>query len=143
VLELITANLALAVIGCHTAVNHFIGRRRAGAIVNISSHQAQRRVRGALPYATAKAAVEGLTRAVAVDHGPDGIRANAVAPGSISTAGSRNTGLSTNGQPTSRGAAGRATLASASPGIPQASARMARSAQPAKAQAHPSSSSPG
>jgi NAD(P)-dependent dehydrogenase (short-subunit alcohol dehydrogenase family) len=30
---------------------------------------------GALPYATAKAAVEGLTRAVAVDHGPDGIRA--------------------------------------------------------------------
>jgi NAD(P)-dependent dehydrogenase (short-subunit alcohol dehydrogenase family) len=86
VLELITAHLALAVTGCHTAVNHFIGRRRAGAIVNISSHQAQRPVRGALPYATAKAAVEGLTRAVAVDHGPDGIRANAVALGSISTA---------------------------------------------------------
>lgn len=40
----------------------------------------------ALPYATAKAAVEGLTRAVAVDHGPAGIRANAVALGSISTA---------------------------------------------------------
>jgi NAD(P)-dependent dehydrogenase (short-subunit alcohol dehydrogenase family) len=86
VLELITANLALAVTGCHTAVNHFITSRRAGAIVNVSSHQAQRPVRGALPYATAKAAVEGLTRAVAVDHGPDGIRANAVALGSISTA---------------------------------------------------------
>lgn len=41
---------------------------------------------GALPYATAKAAVEGLTRAVAVDHGPAGIRTNAVALGSISTA---------------------------------------------------------
>jgi hypothetical protein len=41
---------------------------------------------GALPCATAKAAVESLTRPVAVDHGPDGIRANAVAPGSISTA---------------------------------------------------------
>jgi len=54
--------------------------------VNVSSHQAQRPVRGALPYATAKAAVEGLTRAVAVDHGPDGIRANAIALGSISTA---------------------------------------------------------
>lgn len=40
-------------------------------------------MRGALPYATAKAAIEGLTRAVAVDHGPDGIRANAVALGSI------------------------------------------------------------
>jgi len=42
-------------------------------------------VRGALPYATAKAAVEGLTRAVAVDHGPAAIRTNAVALGSIST----------------------------------------------------------
>jgi hypothetical protein len=38
-----------------------------------------------LPYATAKAAVEGLTRTVAVDHGPAGIRANAVALGSINT----------------------------------------------------------
>jgi NAD(P)-dependent dehydrogenase (short-subunit alcohol dehydrogenase family) len=39
-----------------------------------------------LPYATAKAAIEGLTRAVAVDHGPGGIRTNAVALGSITTA---------------------------------------------------------
>jgi NAD(P)-dependent dehydrogenase (short-subunit alcohol dehydrogenase family) len=85
VLDLITADLTLAVTGCHTAVGHFIACRRAGAIVNVSSHQAQRPVRGALPYATAKAAIEGLTRAVAVDHGPDGIRANAIALGSIST----------------------------------------------------------
>jgi NAD(P)-dependent dehydrogenase (short-subunit alcohol dehydrogenase family) len=49
----------------------------------VSSHQATRAVRGALPYATAKAAIEGLTRAVAVDCGPDGIRTNAV--GSIVT----------------------------------------------------------
>ncbi|GGN44402.1 NAD(P)-dependent dehydrogenase (short-subunit alcohol dehydrogenase family) [Actinoplanes campanulatus] len=86
VLDLITANLALAVTGCHTAVNHFRTHGRPGAIVNVSSHQAQRPVRGALAYATAKAAIEGLTRAVAVDHGPDGIRANAVALGSITTA---------------------------------------------------------
>ncbi|GEK21182.1 short-chain dehydrogenase [Cellulomonas xylanilytica] len=86
VLAMITANVALAVTGCHTAVNHFLARSRAGAIVNVSSHQAGRPVRGALPYATAKAAVEGLTRAVAVDHGPAGIRTNAVALGSISTA---------------------------------------------------------
>ncbi|KQR07381.1 SDR family NAD(P)-dependent oxidoreductase [Cellulomonas sp. Leaf334] len=85
VLAMITANLALAVTGCHTAVNHFLARARPGAIVNVSSHQAQRPVRGALPYATAKAAVGGLTRAVAVDHGPAGIRTNAVALGSIST----------------------------------------------------------
>jgi NAD(P)-dependent dehydrogenase (short-subunit alcohol dehydrogenase family) len=86
VLELITANLAMAITGCHTAVNHFLAHHRPGAIVNVSSHQAQRPVRGALPYATAKAAIEGLTRAVAVDHGPDGIRTNAVALGSITTA---------------------------------------------------------
>jgi NAD(P)-dependent dehydrogenase (short-subunit alcohol dehydrogenase family) len=80
------ANLGLAVTGCHAAVNHYLAHGRTGAIVNVSSHQALRPVRGALPYATAKAAVEGLTRAVAVDHGPDGIRTNAVALGSIATA---------------------------------------------------------
>lgn len=58
---------------------------RGGAIVNVSSHQASRAVPGSLPYATAKAAVEGLTRAVAVEYGRDGIRVNAVALGSIWT----------------------------------------------------------
>jgi NAD(P)-dependent dehydrogenase (short-subunit alcohol dehydrogenase family) len=86
ILAAIHANVALAVTGCHAAVEHYRSRQRAGAIVNVSSHQAQRPVRGGLPYATAKAAVEGLTRAAAVDHGPDGIRTNAVALGSISTA---------------------------------------------------------
>ncbi len=85
IVDLVTANLALAVAGCHAAVNHYLRYARAGAIVNVSSHQATRPVRGALPYATAKAAIEGLTRAVAVDHGPSGIRTNAVALGSIST----------------------------------------------------------
>jgi len=42
-------------------------------------------VPGALPYATAKAAIEGLTRALAVDYAPKGIRVNAVALGSIIT----------------------------------------------------------
>lgn len=58
---------------------------RGGAIVNVSSHQASRAVPGSMPYATAKAAVEGLTRAVAVEYGRDGIRVNAVALGSIWT----------------------------------------------------------
>lgn len=86
VLAAVTANLSLAITGCHTAVGHYLRHGRAGAIVNVSSHQAQRPVRGALPYATAKGAVEALTRAVAVDHGPDAIRTNAVALGSIETA---------------------------------------------------------
>jgi NAD(P)-dependent dehydrogenase (short-subunit alcohol dehydrogenase family) len=85
VLDLITLNLAPAVVGCATAVRRFLAAGTGGAIVNVSSHQAQRAVRGALPYATAKAAIEGMTRAMAVDYGPHGIRTNAVALGSVST----------------------------------------------------------
>jgi NAD(P)-dependent dehydrogenase (short-subunit alcohol dehydrogenase family) len=83
--ELIASNVDLSMVGSAVAVRHYIAAGTAGAIVNVSSHQAQRAVRGALPYATAKAAIEGLTRALAVDHGPDGIRVNAVSLGSIST----------------------------------------------------------
>jgi NAD(P)-dependent dehydrogenase (short-subunit alcohol dehydrogenase family) len=85
VLELIGLNLGPAVVGCATAVRRFLAAGTGGAIVNVSSHQAQRAVRGALPYATAKAAIEGMTRALAVDYGPHGIRVNAVALGSIDT----------------------------------------------------------
>jgi NAD(P)-dependent dehydrogenase (short-subunit alcohol dehydrogenase family) len=85
VLGLISANLDPAVVGCATAIRRFLAAGAGGAIVNVSSHQAQRAVRGALPYVTAKAATEGLTRALAVDYGPHGIRVNAVALGSIGT----------------------------------------------------------
>ena len=82
---LIAGNLALTVAGAGAAVRRFLADGTAGAIVNVSSHQASRAVPGALPYATAKAAIEGLTRALAVDYGPRGIRTNAVALGSIVT----------------------------------------------------------
>ncbi|MBF5032701.1 MULTISPECIES: SDR family oxidoreductase [unclassified Micromonospora] len=85
VVDLIALNLRPAVAGAATAVRRFLAARTGGAIVNVSSHQARRAVPGALPYATAKAALEGLTRALAVDYGPRGIRANAVALGSIHT----------------------------------------------------------
>jgi NAD(P)-dependent dehydrogenase (short-subunit alcohol dehydrogenase family) len=85
IVSLISANLAPAIVGSAVAVRRFRATQTAGAIVNVSSHQAQRAVRGALPYAIAKAAIEGLTRAAAVDYGPDGIRVNAVALGSITT----------------------------------------------------------
>lgn len=66
VLELISANLGLAVAGSAAAIRRFLADGTAGAIVNVSSHQAQRAVAGALPYATAKAAIEGLTRAQSI-----------------------------------------------------------------------------
>ena len=85
VLNAIALTLDPAVVGCATAVRRLLAAGTGGAIVNVSSHQAQRAVRGALPYATAKAAIEGLTHALAVDYGPRGIRINAVALGSITT----------------------------------------------------------
>jgi NAD(P)-dependent dehydrogenase (short-subunit alcohol dehydrogenase family) len=85
VLEAIAENLIPAVVGTAEAVRRFLAAKSSGSIVNVSSHQAQRPVAGALPYATAKAAIEGLTRATAVDYGRFGIRANAVALGSILT----------------------------------------------------------
>jgi NAD(P)-dependent dehydrogenase (short-subunit alcohol dehydrogenase family) len=84
-LDLINVNLALAVVGCATAVRRFLAAGTPGAIVNVTSHQARLAVPGCTPYVTAKAATEGLTRALAVEYGARGIRVNAVAPGSIAT----------------------------------------------------------
>ncbi|GAA2275428.1 SDR family oxidoreductase [Glycomyces scopariae] len=85
VAELIRANLQPCLAGAAAAVRAFRAAGTGGAIVNVSSHQGRRSVSGALPYATAKAAIEGLTRSLAVDYGPLGIRVNAVALGSITT----------------------------------------------------------
>jgi NAD(P)-dependent dehydrogenase (short-subunit alcohol dehydrogenase family) len=85
VLDLIAANLTMAVVGCATAVRQFLNAGNGGAIVNVSSHQARQAVPGCTPYVTAKAAIEGLTRALAVEYGQHGIRVNAVAPGSVAT----------------------------------------------------------
>lgn len=60
-------------------------RKARGAIVNIGSIEGL----GSNPrhpaYCASKAGLHGLTRAIAVDHGADGVRCNAVAPGWIDT----------------------------------------------------------
>ena len=56
----------------------------SGAIVNISSISALR-PRGLTPYSVSKGAVIALTRAMAVDHAPQGIRVNCIAPGPVYT----------------------------------------------------------
>jgi len=50
-------------------------------VLNISSNHAYRTMPRHFPYNAIKAGVEGMTRAMAVDLGPHGIRANAITPG--------------------------------------------------------------
>jgi NAD(P)-dependent dehydrogenase (short-subunit alcohol dehydrogenase family) len=59
-------------------------RAGGGAIVNVSSISALR-PRGLTAYSVSKGAVIALTRAMAVDHGREGIRVNCVAPGPVYT----------------------------------------------------------
>jgi NAD(P)-dependent dehydrogenase (short-subunit alcohol dehydrogenase family) len=55
-----------------------------GSIINISSISALR-PRGLTPYSASKGAVIALTRAMAIDHGKEGIRVNCIAPGPMYT----------------------------------------------------------
>ena len=66
------------------AVIPAMGEAGGGAIVNVSSISALR-PRGLTTYSVSKSAVIGLTKAMAVDHGPEGIRVNCVAPGPVYT----------------------------------------------------------
>jgi NAD(P)-dependent dehydrogenase (short-subunit alcohol dehydrogenase family) len=66
------------------AIPAMIATAKGGAIVNISSISALR-PRGLTTYTTSKAAVIGLTQAMAVDHGKDNIRVNCICPGPVYT----------------------------------------------------------
>jgi NAD(P)-dependent dehydrogenase (short-subunit alcohol dehydrogenase family) len=59
--------------------------RGGGAIVTVGSGWGLVAGPRAVAYAATKAAVVNLTRALAIDHGPDGIRANCVCPGDTDT----------------------------------------------------------
>ncbi|MBK6320311.1 MAG: SDR family oxidoreductase [Dehalococcoidia bacterium] len=66
------------------AIPAMVASGGGGAIVNVASISALR-PRGLTSYSTSKGAVIALTKAMAVDHGPQGIRVNCVAPGPVYT----------------------------------------------------------
>jgi NAD(P)-dependent dehydrogenase (short-subunit alcohol dehydrogenase family) len=69
---------------CSKAAFPFLAQQR-GAIVNICSVHAQATVSGFSSYAASKAGIVALTRAIALEFAPKGVRVNAVSPGTIDT----------------------------------------------------------
>jgi NAD(P)-dependent dehydrogenase (short-subunit alcohol dehydrogenase family) len=77
-------NLRGALLCAHAAIPA-LRTRGGGSIVLISSVQAYTTLPGCVPYAAAKAGLVAAARALAPEVGRDGIRVNAVAPGTIDT----------------------------------------------------------
>ncbi|MDR7574067.1 MAG: SDR family oxidoreductase [Armatimonadota bacterium] len=77
-------NVRAIFFACQTALPYLL-RSAAPAVVNISSLHATVAVPGRVAYAASKAAVDHLTRTLAVEWAPRGIRVNAVAPGYVRT----------------------------------------------------------
>ncbi len=81
----IDTNLGGAFYTCRAAARGMM-RRRSGAIVNVSSVVGVRGNPGQANYAASKAGLIGLTKALARELAPRGVRVNAVAPGYVETA---------------------------------------------------------
>ena len=83
--EVINVNQIGTLWGCAEAITTFLESKTKGSIVNISSVHGKRAWRDHAIYEMTKAAVEALTRNIAVVYGPYGIRANTVSPGAVLT----------------------------------------------------------
>lgn len=75
-------NLTAPMLIARSAIPHMVDAGH-GAIVNISSRQADRSSPGLSAYAASKSGLNGLTRAIAVDYASAGIRCNTISPGYI------------------------------------------------------------
>jgi NAD(P)-dependent dehydrogenase (short-subunit alcohol dehydrogenase family) len=81
--RIFSVNLRAPFALCQAAARCWIERGTPGAIVNVSSPGASRAHRDNSIYDASKGGLEALTRALAVDLGPFGIRVNAVAPAAV------------------------------------------------------------
>jgi NAD(P)-dependent dehydrogenase (short-subunit alcohol dehydrogenase family) len=83
--EQIAINLRGPFLVTKAALPHLLAAEGDRAIVNVGSTLAQKAVPGVGPYAAAKGGIVSLTRQLAVEYGPDGIRTNAVMPAVVKT----------------------------------------------------------
>lgn len=82
--KVIATNL-LAVFSLSREISKWMLEQQSGAILNISSMAALYGIPQVIAYTAAKSAIEGMTRAMAVELSPFGIRVNCIAPGFIQT----------------------------------------------------------
>ncbi len=82
--EIIDVNLTGTFNCCQAVLPHMI-ERKSGCIINISSMWGQVGASCEVAYSTSKAGIIGLTKALAKEVGPSGIRVNCIAPGLIET----------------------------------------------------------
>lgn len=79
-------NLRGVYFGCQAAVQVMKAQKSGGTILNMSSVAGLFAYENASVYCASKAAIANLTRELAVEQGPNGIRINAISPGLILTA---------------------------------------------------------
>ena len=82
--RLMGVNLKGAYFMCRAALRHMTARK-AGVVVNIASDSGIHGEPNAAAYSAAKAGVVMMTRAMAIDHGPDGVRVCSVSPAIFDT----------------------------------------------------------
>jgi 3-oxoacyl-[acyl-carrier protein] reductase len=87
--KVLSTNLDAVFFWAQEAASRMLAAKTQGAIVNIASVLGLAVSKGAVAYATAKAGVVQVTKALAVEVAPRGITVNAVAPGVIETEMSR------------------------------------------------------
>lgn len=75
-------NIKATFLMCKLIVPQMVARKK-GEIVNVASAGALIGLKNRVAYCASKAAVVGLTRCIAADHALDGIRINAIAPGTV------------------------------------------------------------
>jgi NAD(P)-dependent dehydrogenase (short-subunit alcohol dehydrogenase family) len=81
----IDVNLTGAFLAAQTAARRMIDQSRRGTIVNVTSVHEHIPLPGSAPYTASKHGLGGLTKVMALELGPHGIRVNSVAPGQIAT----------------------------------------------------------
>ena len=83
---IIGVNLTGTFLCCHKAA-FIMAKQGSGSIINMSSGGATKAHRAFVAYDATKGGIEAMTRALALDLGPYGVRVNFLVPGSIDTTG--------------------------------------------------------